>query len=377
VLKPNIVKLAVQVPKQPSPLEGRVSELGTRAAQVYAKELAEMINARLAAAIDELQAGGIEITVMQKQADTVRQMMSSGNRLRDMKQILDTLLEGDTSKYSVKMVGELKQIAQIIAIRDALLVVAGAPPRARSGTLAVSAIPVGLIWIIYDPSLAPGTGLLVNDVILVVGTGGRGQFRVGRQCAAAALGLPVAPGNPVPDIEEAEAAALTDAVVIRHLPTAGSEVNYVLNGRFPFAIQPGQQQKLPAGSSWRIEFDRGNSQGPARYTLEQGVYEFRVVSGRWDLVRLRFDITIDNREGTQDFQFVAAGEVVTVKAGETKNQTSSEPLIVKFDRGEGPDNAATKNLNKSGTYKVAVNTQTNLLDLYAMAEPDTTRTAVR
>jgi hypothetical protein len=304
-------------------------------------------------------------------------MMSSGSRWRDMEQALKALLEGDTSTYPLKIVEELRRIADFIAVRDAFLVVAGSPPRARGGPLPVAAVPVGVIWILYDPSLAAGTALLVNDMILVVGTGGRGQFTLVRDCAAAALGLPVAPGDPVPDIGETEAAALREVVVIRHAADAASEVNYVLNGRFPYAIQPGHMQKLSANRQWSIEFDRGNSQGSARNALTRGVFEFRVVNGRWDLVRVRFDVTIDNREGTQDFQYVAGNLVVTVKAGESKTHNSTEPLIVKFDRGEGPEQAATKNLNKSGTYKVAVNTQTNLLDLYAMSETDIQRTATR
>jgi hypothetical protein len=378
VLKPNVVKLQVQVPKQSSPLEGRVSEISTREAQVYAKELADMINTRLVAATSALQTAGVDIAVMQRQADTVREMMSSGSRWRDVEQALKALLEGDTSKYPPKIIEELRRIAEFIAVRDAFLVVAAAPPRAHGGPLPVAAIPVGVIWILYDPSLAAGTALLVNDMILVVGTGTQGQFTLVRDCAAAALGLPVAPGAPVPDVGEAAAAALQDVVVIRQPTNAASEVlHYVLTGRHPFTIPPGQKQTLPANRRWSIEFDRGNSQGSARYALMRGVYEFRVVSGRWDLVRLRFDVTIDNREGTQDFQYVAGNQVVTVKAGETKTHSSTEPLIVKFDRGEGPEQAATKNLNKSGTYKVAVNTQTNLLDLYAMTETDIQRTATR
>jgi hypothetical protein len=215
----------------------------------------------------------------------------------------------------------------------------------------------------------------VNDFILVVGTGGSGEFWLDRQCAAAALGLPVAPGDPVPDITEGEATTLSVGTVIQQAAVVGGEVHYVLNNRYPYTIQPGQRQSLPANRSWTIEFDRGNSQGTARYSLERGVYEFRVVKERWDLVHLRFDVTIDNRAGKQDFQYVAGDKVMTVKAGEQQSHNSAEPLIVKFDRGEGPEQAATKNLNKSGTYKVAVNTDTNLLDLYAMSESEPPRAA--
>lgn len=368
VPKPNVIKIAVQVPKQSSPLEGRVTELGMREAQVYAKKLADIIDKRLTAAIGALQQSGIETNVMQNQADNVRQMMTKGSRLKDMEQTLKSLLEGDTSRYPRKILDEFRQLAQWIAVRDAFLAVAAAPPRVRRGAIPVAAIPCGVIWILYDPNLAAGTALFVNDFILVVGTGGSGEFWLDRQCAAAALGLPVAPGEPVPDITEDEVTALSAGTVIQQPKDVGGEVNYVLNSRYPYTIQPGHRQSLPADRAWTIEFDRGNSQGTARYSLERGVYEFRVVKERWDLVHLRFDITIDNREGKQDFQFVAGDKVMTVKAGEQQTQGSTDPLIVKFDRGEGPEQAATKNLNKSGTYKVAVNTDTNLLDLYATSE---------
>jgi hypothetical protein len=369
VPKANVVKIHVPVPKQLSPLEGRVSEMSTREAQVYAKELADIIGKRLTAAIGVLEQGGVETTVMQKQAESVRQMMTSGSRLKDMEATLKSLLQGDTSKYPSKVLDDLRQIAQLIALRDAFLVVAAAPPRARSGALPLAAIPIGEIWILFDPSLAAGTALLVNDFILVVGTGGQGEVAIVKKCAAAALGLPVAPGNPVPDIAEAEATSLSAGIVIQHPGNAGGEVHYILNGRHSYTIQPGEKQSLADSRAWTIEFDRGNSQGTARYSLERGVYEFRVVNEHWDLVHVQFDITIDNREGKQDFAYVAGEKVTTVKAGEQQSYNGTEPLVVKFDRGDGPDQAVSKNLNKNGTYKVAVNSDTNLLDLYAVSEP--------
>jgi hypothetical protein len=43
---------------------------------------------------------------------------------------------------------------------------------------------------------------------------------------------------------------------------------------------------------------------------------------------------------------------------------------VKFDPGEGPEAPAQKLLNKSGTYKVAVDTQTNQLDLFSSTKTE-------
>jgi hypothetical protein len=57
-------------------------------------------------------------------------------------------------------------------------------------------------------------------------------------------------------------------------------------------------------------------------------------------------------------------EVVTVKAGEQKEIESTDPIVLAFDRGEGAEKPARKNLNKSGTYKIAIDTDTNYLDLF-------------
>jgi hypothetical protein len=366
----NVVRVQVEVPKQASPMEGRISEVSTREAICYSKELAESINARLMSALDSLRKDGVEVEPIQKQSDTLRQMMARGASLRDMEDALKKLLQGDTSKLPSQIIQEFQRIAELIAVRDAFLIVGSAGPRARTGPLPLAAIPVGVVWILFDPSLAAGTGLIVNEIVLVVGTGGVGELHVVQESAAAAFGLPVAPGEPVLDSDEAEAASFKDAIVIINRADAGTAVNYVLNGRHPFEIEPGHRQKLPADQRWSIEFDRGNARGSARYELSPGVYEFRVVEGHWELFRVPFEITIDNREGSQDFQYLVEDKVMTAKAGEIKKHSSEAPVVVKFDRGEGPEHAALKNLNKSGTYKVAVNTQTNLLDLYAVAPPD-------
>ncbi len=183
--------------------------------------------------------------------------------------------------------------------------------------------------------------------------------------AAEGLGLPVAAGEPEPDITPEEAETLSDHIVIRNRPDAANAVNYVLNRRLTYSIQPGYKQKIPAGQDWTIEFDRGDGTGVARYSLTKGFYEFRVMENRWELVKHDYKVTIDNRDGVQDFSYLMNNEVVTVPAGESKTHESLEPVVVEFDRGEGVENVARKNLNKNGTYKVAVDTETNYLDLFA------------
>ncbi|OHB81379.1 MAG: hypothetical protein A2W31_04065 [Planctomycetes bacterium RBG_16_64_10] len=181
--------------------------------------------------------------------------------------------------------------------------------------------------------------------------------------------MPVGVGDPIPDVAAEEERSPDDLVIITNKKDAATPVHYVLNGGEAYSLKPGFQQKLDANERWTIEFDRGSRQGTARYGLSRGAYEFRVVDNKWELFKLSFDVTLDNRDSEQDFQAVIANEVVTVPAGQSITHKSKVPVIVEFDRGGGPDSLARKNLNKSGTYKVAVNADTNYLDLYAETEP--------
>jgi hypothetical protein len=61
-------------------------------------------------------------------------------------------------------------------------------------------------------------------------------------------------------------------------------VTYILNA-IRYTMQPGYEQKLPAGRSWILEFDRGKSFGTARYSLSAGPYAFSVTERGWDVYR--------------------------------------------------------------------------------------------
>jgi hypothetical protein len=222
---------------------------------------------------------------------------------------------------------------------------------------------------VFDPTLPVGTGLLVTDNVMVCGSGGRGDLWIAQTSAASALGLPVGVGDPIPDVTEEEEESPDDLVVITNQKDAATPVHYVLNDGKTYSLEPGYQQKLDADERWIIEFDRGSRQGTARYSLSRGAYEFRVADGKWELFKLNFNVTLDNHDSDQDFQCVIEDEIVTVPAGQSVTHKSKVPVIVEFDRGGGPDSFARKNLNKSGTFKVAVNADTNYLDLFAETGP--------
>ncbi len=368
-VSPKANEVTIKVPTLQSPLEGRVSEISTRCGACYGKELADMAMQSLAGILETLRKDGVEVAAIEKQVEALRLRMAAKDAWRELEPLVRELVDGNPAMQQSGIKEQLEQVIRWLVIRDAFLVLVRSDLRGQGAVVAVAGIPTGLIWVLYDPLLPAGTGLVVNTGLMVCGTGGKGEMHVAQVSAAEGLGLPVAPGDPVPEMEEAEAASLADSLIISVPKDAGASVNYVINGRHEYSVEPGYKQKLPAGQKWVIEFDRGNRQGTARFTLTRGYYEFRIVDNRWDLVKCNFEVTIDNRQGSQDFQYVVNNEVVTVKPGDTKTHSGPDPVIVKFDRGEGPENPARKNLNKSGTYKVAVNTQTNYLDLFAESEP--------
>lgn len=364
IVQPQPNEVIHRVPEQPSPMAGRVWDVSVREARCYSKELRSMIEDQLGSVVDQVGKGDGDMATIRAAIDELQKLLEHNAPWPEIEPVLRRFHEENQSKFSDAMMQRMQLVLQLVLVRDGFLMAGHAPPRGRGVSMFIPDIPTGLIWIVYDPTLAVGTGLMVGERLMVCGAG-EGELTIVQASAAEGLGLPVAPGDPLPDITPEEAGTLHESIVIRNRSDATNAVNYVLNRRMTYTAQPGYKQKIPADRDWTIEFDRGDGSEPARYSLTQGFYEFRVTENRWELVKLDFKVTIDNRDGVQDFSYLMNNEVVTVKAGESKRHESTEPVVVEFDRGEGAENAARKNLNKNGTYKVAVDTQTNFLDLFA------------
>ncbi len=265
------------------------------------------------------------------------------------------------------VVNGIGELANLLLIRDILAQAANADGPARFTPIPVGQIPAGIIRVIYDPDLPVGTGLWVNESVIIAGAGGRGELQTGIASAAEALGLPVAPGLPVADLGKDENPPKGGILIGNPEENAGS-IKYVLASVHPYDLKPGFRQHLPASQSWLIEFDRGGTFGAAKYTLAEGIYDFKVGDKGWDMVTRPLKAVIDNRDGVDDFHYVQDNKKQTVKAGEMTTIENKSPVVISFDRGG--DAATRKLLNKSGTYKVAVNTENNRYDLFAPVEPD-------
>lgn len=260
------------------------------------------------------------------------------------------------------VVNGIGELANLLLIRDILAQAMNADGPARFTPIPVAQIPMGIIRVIYDPDLPVGTGLWVNESVIIAGTGGRGELQTGIASAAEALGLPVAPGVPVADLGKDENPPKGGILIGNPEENAGS-IKYVLASVHSYDLKPGFRQHLPASQPWLIEFDRGGTFGSAKYTLAEGIYDFKVGDKGWDMVTRPLKAVIDNRDGVDDFHYVQDNKRQTVKAGEMTTIENKSPVVVSFDRGG--DTASRKLLNKSGTYKVAVNIENNRYDLFA------------
>jgi hypothetical protein len=368
-LPPNVVaepqEVVRPVPEQTPLWEDRVWEVSLRETNCYASALQQQALQEFSSCRGALGKTGGKGTALYDQLEQTQIMLQQGQSWRELEPLMQRILEQNRSTFSGRLSERWQTVMRTAMVCEAFRVAATAAPRGRGWPLDVVVIPTGIIWVVYDPLLPVGTALFVSERLMVCGGGRDTELRLATTTAAEAIGLPVAPGKPEPDISEDEALKLADSIIIRNVNDGTTSVNYMLNGRFNYSIGPGHNQKLDTGRDWLIEFDRGEGREAARYKLTEGTYEFRIVSGRWDLVRVTCHVNIDNSDGKQDFSYLMNNEVVTVKAGEKQELESSQPIVVSFDRGEGVGKPARKNLNKSGTYKIAVDTDTNYLDLFA------------
>ena len=215
-----------------------------------------------------------------------------------------------------------------------------------------------------------GSGLLVEDQLMICGTTEYEEWTVRQTSAAAGLGLPVCAGKPLKDVSPERESELRESFVLRLPGDSPGSVNYVLNGKYDYTITPGQTQTLSESRSWLVSYDKGNGTGIDKVNLEESLYDFIVEDDHWTLKPQDLRISLDNQESDQDFTVVVDNKPVTIPAGESKTLTSNRPLVMQYDRG-GDAKPARKLLNKSGTLKLGVDPSTNRWDWTSNSEHDT------
>jgi hypothetical protein len=224
---------------------------------------------------------------------------------------------------------------------------------------AIASLPSGKVAIIHDNSMPFGSAVVLGNGAIMVGGNGHGPIAVTHGNAAEALGFSVVTAEPVADTQGEE---VKSGVLLVNPTGSGANVVYFVNGA-RYEMKPGMSQKLPAGTNWVVDFDRGGSLGHAAYTAADGTYCFTPSENGWNLYRERFDVVLDNSENPGTFNYSLNGEEKTVAANRTSTITGNYPLVVRFDRGNGLQRAS-KTLNFSGTVEIGVNGRDNLWDIF-------------
>ncbi len=224
-------------------------------------------------------------------------------------------------------------------------------------------IPSGTVNVIYCPCLPKDKHYWLPSGDLACGTGGAGQLSLASGEADKVLDIPVGVGEPLPPSDADVAKRVTGGVLLMNPAENGTTIQYVL-GRKNYNLQPSFKQALPEGQPWVVNFDRGARHGTARYTLSKGTYVFGGSNRGWDLFNQKFEVTIDNSVNTDPFYYAIDNTQAEVPPGERARHDSAYPLLVRFDRGDGMQEAQKKVEQKSLSLVVALNRADGLWDLF-------------
>lgn len=176
------------------------------------------------------------------------------------------------------------------------------------------------------------------------------------------------PTSTSPNVPESAASTgLNTRVVLTNPKETGGPVNFLIDDQV-LTVEPDSSKELAGKESWVIEFDRGENFGPARYTLTDGSYAFRVDEKGWDLQGAAFNVTLDNSANSADFNYLDGERVESVPAGKTRALTGRFPIVVQFDRGDGAT-IISRALKDGETYRVGWDEKAKALDLVAASDP--------
>lgn len=254
---------------------------------------------------------------------------------------------------------KMRAVASVLEVMEDTLKIQNAVTSAVPGAGTDStALPAGSVPIIMNPKLPAGNAVSLGNGYVMVGTGGVGALELTSGSVAQMMGLPVAPGTPVP-AHGGEMAL--DGVVLINPSDSGTTVHYRLKDK-DYTMDPGYSQVLP-GESWLVDFHRGGSFGRKSYTLSSGAYAFTPTGQGWELYAKTFQITIDNSDNPNEFHYAVQNEHSSVGPRQTRTHDSKYPIYLRFDRGNG--NATKQVRMQEGTYKVAINPSDGLWDLYS------------
>lgn len=192
-----------------------------------------------------------------------------------------------------------------------------------------------------------------DDALLLIVTGSN-NAGLGPGFVAEISGVPVMESDPLSDSK----VAITD-ILLMNDPDSQQAISYSL-GQHGFSMQPGEKQALT--KSYTVSFEPEPGATPKQYSLVGGVYRFVQTSQGWDLSKDEpIKVVVDNSENTASFGYLLNGKQFSLTAGEAKEHTDTKAIAIEFDRGNG---TTTRKVVSTGTYRVGIDPNGSLLDLY-------------
>jgi hypothetical protein len=239
--------------------------------------------------------------------------------------------------------------------------------------------PVGLVPVIYYPKLPLGQVFILGNDCLLAGGGAGTDINFSEATAAQAMGLPVYDYPAVPNTDES--AVQNVGVVLRNPESNGDTIHYTIQDYDATAyknkdyskmkadkILPGGDKPYRKSASQWIRFSRGDGLGYTENKLDDGAFYFAPAAdgNGWELRLDQTIVTIDNAGNRQDFYYVIDNRQSIVAAKQKAEHVSRYGSICVFDRGDGQ--VLRKKLKTNTVYRVGVNIDTNLWDLFPSDE---------
>jgi hypothetical protein len=222
--------------------------------------------------------------------------------------------------------------------------------------------PTGMCECIMMPCLPTDDFCWVRENCCMIGTGGEGHMGVVTCDANELIDEPMGAGEPVAETTLDFENAVDSGLLIINPEENDTDVSFTLEGK-SYTLKPGYHQNFPEGDSWQVRFDKGGSQGDARYTVEPGTYVFTPEDGGWNLYRRTIEVSIENNSDSE-FNYVAGDEQQSLKSGEGVEHSSAYPLFIRFDPGNGKD-SVKRFAEKKTELAVAIDPKKGQFDLFA------------
>lgn len=233
------------------------------------------------------------------------------------------------------------------------------------------ALPQGEVNVIYHPWITKGNIYFAPSGLLLVGAEGN-EVIVAKMLAADVFELPInKQGTSVPDYEGNASEA---QVLVVNPKGTQSTLRFKVNDK-TYSLESGNEQALPVGPQYVIEFSRGSSgETTAKFNITKpAMYVFMATDDGWGLVKRKLSVRITNPPHSAPLAYQVDDQTESLQPGGTAVHQSNSPVVITFDAGEGAA-TSTKRFSNSGDYYFAINPETGYWDLFAGTPPEPFKT---